>query len=375
MRFVVLGSDVPWVRGLCEGLLDVGVDVQGLNLIDVRNVVRGRKDYGGRLREKSLYVPPSYGTRLAALCGGYLAKQITDLFRTANDTWLVATNPVFEQWTRKVPDDRLIYWTFDDYELYQPSRAIQIRNWEATLLQRAAIVLCSSKFLLDRIRSRTDNRQINAYHFPNAVETEWLNHLDDASVERGSVGYIGNMSERVDWDLVYEVIFACPSREFVFVGDADTGAGAKSEIRRRALALPNAKCLGQVPHSELWRHYHTFEVNWMPYDVGNPFNQACCPTKIFDALSTGRPFLSTAVPECLLYPDHIKVLDRTTGFDKLFREVVGTWTDGLARRQIAFAARNDWRARASSLLEFVDATRDRACSETQRIANSVTISR
>ena len=111
------------------------------------------------------------------------------------------------------------------------------------------------------------------------------------------------MDDRVDWRFVYDTATMLPNVRFIFVGRTH---GCRKRSRRlewvaqreQALSLRQVKAIGQVPYGELGRVYQSFAVNWMPYDVRNAFNIACCPTKIFDALATGRPFISTDIPEC-----------------------------------------------------------------------------
>ena len=78
--------------------------------------------------------------------------------------------------------------------------------------------------------------------------------------------------------------------------------------RAAALTLENVHYIGSIPQDEVGKHYWNFAVNWMPYDTRHAFNLASCPTKIMDGLASGRPLLTTAVPECRLYPDWITIV-------------------------------------------------------------------
>jgi hypothetical protein len=49
-----------------------------------------------------------------------------------------------------------------------------------------------------------------------------------------------------------------------------------------------------VPQEEVTRYYWSSAVNWVPYDLNHPFNQAACPTKIMDSLGSGRPTTGSA---------------------------------------------------------------------------------
>ena len=73
---------------------------------------------------------------------------------------------------------------------------------------------------------------------------------------------------------------------------------------RRCLARPNVHALGWRPQESIHQYNRAFDVCLIPYRTDHPFNRACSPTKIMDYMGTGRPIVSTALPECQLY-DHL----------------------------------------------------------------------
>ena len=98
----------------------------------------------------------------------------------------------------------------------------------------------------------------------------------------------------------------------MFVGGLEGYSGAVNlpnwrQHRAAALYLPNVRHIGKVPQEQVKKCYWSFAINWIPYAINHPFNQASCPTKIMDSIATGRPVLSTAIPECRLYPERIKI--------------------------------------------------------------------
>ena len=69
-------------------------------------------------------------------------------------------------------------------------------------------------------------------------------------------------------------------------------------------ARPNVHALGWRPQETIAAYNRAFDVCLIPYRTDHPFNRACSPTKIMDYMGTGRPIVSTALPECRLY-DHL----------------------------------------------------------------------
>lgn len=360
--FLVLGADVTSVQGLCEALTKDGCHVVGMSFVGLMSYWRNLIGKGASFREcddRLILVPPSYGTRLQLLTRAYLPAVITQCFKSLarekpNDTWLILTNPIAERWTREVPSDRLIYWNYDDYSLYDPDRAAQIQIWEDNLLARARFVLCASRVQLARFSEQFTAQASKFLHFPNAVRTDWLVHSARRHVEGNTLGYVGNMDDRVDWRFVYDTASMLPNVRFIFVGGADTTCKRSRSLewvaqRERALSLRQVEAVGPVSYDKIAGVYQSFAVNWMPYDARNPFNIACCPTKIFDALATGRPFISTDIPECRAYADFISIVHSAREAKDAISSALADWDEGLTTRQLNFARQNDWQARATFL--------------------------
>ena len=89
------------------------------------------------------------------------------------------------------------------------------------------------------------------------------------------------------------------------------------------------------------RYYQAFDVCLIPYAVEHPFNRACNPTKIMDAMGSGRPIVATALPECRLHSDRFHVVENGEEFTSAVREILSRRSDdGRAGLRHAYAAAN-----------------------------------
>jgi len=258
-------------------------------------------------------------------------------------------------WVRDVPQDRLIYYNLDAYTLYRPERAGWIREREAKLVERAGLTVCLSRTQVDALRTRHPTHADRIEHFPLGVLEAFLNPNPERSPKQQTVGYVGNLTDRVDWAFVRAVTEHCPDLRFVFAGsleDLQTG-GHRSDWRRHrdaVLQRPNVNHLGRLPQNEVTDLYWNCAVNWIPYDADHPFNWAACPTKVMDAIASGRPVVSTPVPECTLYPEWIDIVDTPKeASDRLYAAVDAT-EEHPSHKQIAFARRHTWHQRAAQFL-------------------------
>lgn len=364
--FIFLGADTPWVMGLCEALANSERNkVTAFRFERIVQYLKASKIHlyqDGQLMQKAIPVPPSYGTRLHWLTRPYLIRILNSEYRklseiTQRSPWVVVTNPVAERWTRCIPNDQLIYWNYDDYRLYQPRRLREIEMWEDILIERARIVLCASRTQRDRFHERFPQWSTKCFHFPNAVRRESISANTNTIINAATVGYVGNLGDRVDWRLVYQIASSSLNLRFIFVGEIEEEKSKSTPDwkvwRGRVLSLGNVESVGKVPQEQVRYYYESCSVNWMPYDITHPFNIASCPTKIFDALASGRPFVSTAVPESLLYPDHISIIVTAEEGVRALSLAASETDDRLVEQRASFARRNDWNGRAEFLLNFL----------------------
>jgi glycosyltransferase involved in cell wall biosynthesis len=316
-------------------------------------------------------MPPGYVGYLDLIFAPFLRRKLsrcvtklsTKANRASGETpWIIATYPWFERALSSVPDGRLVYFNLDDYVLYQPKRAQKILRQEAELVRRAAITLCLSQRQVENLQARYSEKAATIRHFPLGVREDYLNPTPDCVSRRQTVGYIGNVIDRVDWRLIGAVARALPDITFLFLGSSEGFGGGGSrpdwkQERATVLALPNVRNFGRVPQEAVREHYWDFSIFWIPYATDHAFNQAACPTKIMDGLASGRPVISTDIPESRLYPEWITVVQSADEAISAIRCLLGRSADGkMERAQVDFARRHIWSRRAETLLGWLAET-------------------
>ncbi len=352
-RFLVLAANTAWVYALAEGLAEQ-TPVHCVRFYDWSNYRRLRPRWPLKSQaqlDRTMWVmPPGYAGSLEFAARPFMRKLIRSWYDAA-EPYVICPFPYLAPWLRKIPSERLIYYNLDEYTLYNPSRSKRIRAQEDELVERASVVLCLAQYQVDVLRARHCGIAEKIVHFPLGVEPSYL--LPDTSVAPvpNTVGYVGNLGDRVDWAFVADIVANCANAHFIFVGpiEEDPGQLPWQKLRADVLSRPNVRHLGEVAQTDVCHYYWSFAVNWMPYDTLHPFNLASCPTKIMDGLASGRPFISTAVPEALLYPGLIHIARSP---DEAKR-IIDTNLLGNARhdtrKQLEFASGQTWSHRASEL--------------------------
>jgi len=365
-----LGANTPWVYALAVALAQRGCSIAAISPYDWPNYRRLRPRWPAgacpaRLQRECWLLPPGYVGHLALIFAPLLRRRLSRcLARLAAGTnaphgkpsWVIAPYPWFAGALHRVPGERLVYFNLDDYVLYQPARAAKILQQEAEIVHRAALTLCLSQRQVNNLQARYSKKAATIRHFPLGVLESYLNPTPDRVPTRQTVGYIGNLIDRVDWRLIGAVARALPDITFLFLGNSEGfgGGGSRPDWKREraaALALPNVRNVGPVAQEVVQEHYWSFDIFWIPYATDHAFNQAACPTKIMDGLASGRPVISTDIPECQLYSEWITVVQSADEAISAVRRLLARQSDGkMARQQVDFTRRHLWSQRAKTLL-------------------------
>lgn len=362
--FLFLSANTPWVYALAQEL-SKDVPVTAIQLYDWPNYRRIKPRWPeeeSEVRRRRVVMPPGYAGTLERLHRPIMRALFQSEYRRLRnaagiDPFVVVPYPYLAPWVRFVPDDRLVYYNLDDYALYNPPRAETIREQEDELVSRARITACLSAYQVEQLSRRNPAQAGRIRRFPLGVTDEFLNPRPDKPPMANTVGYVGNLEDRVDWPLVNSVAALLPDVAFHFVGfvqghDDTTSMNDWQRARRDALGRPNVIYEGGVPQADVRQHYWRYAVNWMPYDVQHPFNLAACPTKIMDAIASGRPFISTPTPEVQLSPDWIAISGDADGLATLIRDALENPPH--AAERVAYARANTWRQKALQFRQHLD---------------------
>ena len=367
--FLFLSVHNRWVYALAESLAQHHV-AHTVKLYDWYTYWRHRPtwpdpDPGADITRTLRVLPPGFAGRLEWLSRPFMRAMVDRWRRELRDRcgtepYVVVPYPYLAPWVQNVPEKRLVYYNLDAYTLYQPERVDRIRKQESKLVERAELTICLAQRQDESLRERHPSHASRIHHFPLGVLESFLNPDPMSGLgEEADVGYVGNLTERVDWDFVRDVAEACPDLRFRFAGgleSIETGADRPGwqNTRAEAFSLPNVEHLGRIPQEEVTEVYWNSAVNWIPYDSDHPFNEASCPTKIMDALASGRPLVSTAVPECTLYPEWIDIADSADEAAAILHDHIENPNAHAHSKQVQFAEQHTWNHRADTLQHLLD---------------------
>jgi teichuronic acid biosynthesis glycosyltransferase TuaH len=355
LSFLFLSVNAPWIASLADSVAQSAV-VSRVRFLDWYNYARLSPDWAhGSIEDgslKTIALPPGYAGALEPLFRPlirfWLSCWIRELeFEARSRPFVVCPYPYLAPWVRDVSSDRLIYYNFDDYRLYNPSRVKVIGRFEDELVRRSTHVFCASNKQAERLRATHPGKAKRITHLCNGVAEAFFTDDFSSSPERLLVGYVGNLSDRVDWHFVRETIKLCPDVKFRFAGALDALSVDLAAVRREVFGSPNVQYVGKIPQSEVGQFIQRCSMTWIPYTIDHPFNVASCPTKIMDGLASGRPVLSTAVPESLLHRHIVHIVSTPADVVENISRVL-KYAD--PERQVIYARQFTWRRQAEKFV-------------------------
>jgi glycosyltransferase involved in cell wall biosynthesis len=278
---------------------------------------------------------------------------------------LVMTYPHYLYLRDLVRPDRHVYFNIDDYAQYWPRSARRVNELERQAVREADLTVCVSRLRAEELRQAIPEATERIRHLPHGfpssslAEHPWVQPApppaDLAHFPRPILGYVGSLEDRVDWALLARLSEAFPSASMVIVGrPGGRRRGAWYADYRRCLGRPNVHALGWRPQDQIHHYNRSFDVCLIPYRTDHPFNRVCSPTKIMDYMGTGRPIVSTAVPECQLYDQLFHVAASTDEFIAAVQEILDTRSDdGRALLRFDWARANTCRRVVARLLSWL----------------------
>lgn len=188
-----------------------------------------------------------------------------------------------------------LYFAEDDSAAFgdaTPADAEHRRREEQKLLEECDAALAVSHTLLERFAKV----QPNSFLQENGVELEQftaaaLDALDPhpliGPLPRPRLGYVGQIDERFDQDLVVAVARRFPRAAVVLAGRVKRGVDVS-----RLHAEPNIHFTGFVDYRQLGSVYRELDVGLVPF-VSSPLTAAGNPLKIYEYLAADLPTVAT----------------------------------------------------------------------------------
>jgi glycosyltransferase involved in cell wall biosynthesis len=239
---------------------------------------------------------------------------------------------------RQFNEKALLYYCYDE---------ISAAKWagkhgerlERQFMKQADAVITTSKPLFNAKKPFAKR----SFLVKNGVDTSLFNgKLPVLGAKPQTIGYLGSLDERVDYDLLESTIQRLPHRRFVFVGRINA---AEAE---RLKGFPNVELVGSQPAASLPTWAQTFGVCMIPF-LKNKLTAGIYPLKINEYFALGKPVVTTDFGDLDDFRHLVSVADTAEDFAKALEAALDTDQSGHSQRRMAFAHGNSWSERAAEM--------------------------
>lgn len=311
-----------------------------------------RLDGDGRLfnlrahfpREHSVYLDLPTEEQFDHLCESL--KQMLE-WAGISDCEAVVQTPFWLRLAQQIPGARITYDCMDHLAGFANIGKAVIEE-EQALIREADLVMASARNLFEHCLA--NNPSTILVH--NACEHSHFSKRPDEvySDKRGRkvIGYYGAIAEWFDAEIVRDVATAYPDCQVLLVGADTAGVG-------EALSdLPNVEMTGEVPYQTLPKYLYGMDVCTIPFKI-NELTLATNPVKGYEYLCSGKPVVSTALPELRFFENTVHVAEDADEFVRLVGDALQEPLDSPERaRRAVYAEGQTWSARVEALCDALE---------------------
>lgn len=306
--------------------------------------VEGKKDF----RVISLFLIPLHQYALVRAVNRVLTR-VTVLFYMRRfkmkDCVLFFFFPHIYHLCGRLGERASVYYCIDDYASYPGVNADEIRNMDEALTRKADVTFAVSRQVLEKKKPLSPR----LYYSPHGVDTKHFFPRDGMTVppdierlgkSRKIVLYWGLVAEWMDIDLVDYLARNQRDKHFVFLGRVSIPLDGVRENQ-------NVSFLGQVDYADLPAYASASDVLIIPFKI-NDWTKNINPIKLKEYLATGKPVVSTAIPEALQWSNLICVASDKEEFARLVDASAGDSAEDRERR-LAHVSGLTWEARVDEI--------------------------
>ncbi|MEJ1121092.1 glycosyltransferase [Phyllobacterium sp. CCNWLW109] len=242
------------------------------------------------------------------------------------------------------PSAEYIYEVYDEYTRDFSSGALipAMIQLEPQTLSNARHVFFTSEPLLTRKERHCRSYSLvsNGVNF-NAFD-KWK--VDQAVEDnlRKSVGYLGNLSDFFDWQLMAEICTQLPDLDFYFHGQIERLRLSKVEDAVSRLEdLPNTIFTGRVNREFGAAAVNRYDVLVIPFVVNDAMH-AVNPLKLWEYFATGKPVISSPMDAVSIQPPLLWTARTSDEWIAAIRASINSSDSQSSERRRELAGELDW---------------------------------
>lgn len=255
-------------------------------------------------------------------------------------------------------DEALVcYHVVDEYAAYtffESGKRQQMMSAEQRLLNLADIVLVVSPTLLET-KSRYHS---NVHLVRNGVDFDAFARVtranmppppDIAMLPRPRIGYVGSISDKLDFKLLRYIAKALPACSLVLIGPISRHSQADSLLEA---GLDNVTFLGRKDVCDVPHYINACDVCLLPYKQ-NEWTRNIDALKLYEYLACGKPVVSVDLPTARRYAGVVRIADGREAFVAAVKAALAESSTTAIKQRLAVARENTWGQRVTLISRLV----------------------
>ena len=166
-------------------------------------------------------------------------------------------------------------------------------------IENANFVFTNSQTLKKEIK-KTIKKKINLV--PQGFDLDTFSQAKTTKTKNKivKVGFVGAISNRIDFNLMTKLAKKLPEINFIFVGPIRNDLKIKknkSKQIKNFIKIKNVKKISSQKKEKIAQIINNFDIAIIPYDTSEKFNLNSYPMKTFEYLYLEKPVISTPIKE------------------------------------------------------------------------------
>lgn len=257
-----------------------------------------------------------------------------------------------------LPARLIVYDCVDEHSAFQGFNPLVVNKMEQELLGRSDLVLVTAQPLYEDKAPYANNIHLlrnaaDVENFGQVLEEALVIPEDVAAIKGPVLGFIGRIKEWIDLELIRQVALAKPEWSIIMVGPVELDADI-TMLKN----LDNVFFVGQKSKEELPAYIKKFDVCLNPFRAG-ALSRAVNPLKLYEYLASGKPVVSTPMPEIDLLAGMVETGEEKAGFIAAIEHALD---DNAEKRnaRLEFAREQSWEKRVEQMGDLINqALRDK----------------
>jgi len=245
-------------------------------------------------------------------------------------------------WTKS--GSKFIYEIYDDYTMDFETGKIKknVLKGENKVLPEADHVFFTSHPLAERKSLKATSWSTVGNGVNYDIFAKYRIEEDIPSNKRPVVGYLGNLSDFFNWELMCEVVEQMPNIDFVFYGQLEIDKmGKRKHFAKQLMDYDNTLFTGRVTREEGAVGINLADVLIIPFVI-NEAMHAVNPLKLWEYFATGKPVVSTPMDAIKVDTPLLRVASDSKEWIYLIKDSLNEKNPTTCKKRIKLAQENSW---------------------------------